>query len=209
MTGDYDFVAEGRRGREPAQVPRRRRHDHLQRRPRPGRILAGGRPRDAQGLPAETAHAPAAGPSDLQRPLPHPARDDDDQRRADRTQPPEVYSIDIGTRAAAILVPGGLGTALSGTDVSSRRQAHRRRVGQAAGRQPGRLHAGQHRVRPIPRPGVSRLQRPDARRRRLPLRRRSRYTRQLGRQPRRCRTALLPGLKDNTGIDVDFAAARR
>jgi hypothetical protein len=32
-----------------------------------------------------------------------------------RTQsPPEVYSIDIGTRAAVILVPHGLGTALSG-----------------------------------------------------------------------------------------------
>jgi len=31
------------------------------------------------------------------------------------TQPPEVYSIDIGTRAAAILVPGGLGTALTNT----------------------------------------------------------------------------------------------
>src|SRR4029077_21137820 len=30
-------------------------------------------------------------------------------------QPPEVYSVDIGTRAAAILVPGGLGTALSAT----------------------------------------------------------------------------------------------
>jgi hypothetical protein len=30
------------------------------------------------------------------------------------TQPPEVYSIDIGTRAAAILVPGGLGAALNG-----------------------------------------------------------------------------------------------
>src|SRR5262249_18956075 len=29
--------------------------------------------------------------------------------------PPEVYSIDIGTRAAVILVPGGLGTALSAT----------------------------------------------------------------------------------------------
>lgn len=29
------------------------------------------------------------------------------------TQPPEVYSMDVGTRAAAILVPGGLGTALS------------------------------------------------------------------------------------------------
>jgi hypothetical protein len=31
-------------------------------------------------------------------------------------QPPEIYSIDIGTRAAAILVPGGLGAALSNTD---------------------------------------------------------------------------------------------
>ena len=31
------------------------------------------------------------------------------------TQPPEVYSIDVGTRAAAILLPGGLGTALSDT----------------------------------------------------------------------------------------------
>jgi len=29
------------------------------------------------------------------------------------SQPPEVYSIDIGTRAAAILVPGGMGTAWS------------------------------------------------------------------------------------------------
>ena len=29
-------------------------------------------------------------------------------------QPPEVYSMDIGTRAAAILVPGGMGTAWSG-----------------------------------------------------------------------------------------------
>lgn len=29
------------------------------------------------------------------------------------TQTPEVYSVDIGTRAAAILVPGGLGTALT------------------------------------------------------------------------------------------------
>jgi hypothetical protein len=31
-------------------------------------------------------------------------------------RPPEIYSIDIGTRAACILVPGGLGAALSGTD---------------------------------------------------------------------------------------------
>jgi hypothetical protein len=31
------------------------------------------------------------------------------------TQPPEVYSIDVGTRATAILVPMGLGTAWSGT----------------------------------------------------------------------------------------------
>jgi len=30
-------------------------------------------------------------------------------------QPPEVYSIDIGTRGAVILVPGGLGTSLSET----------------------------------------------------------------------------------------------
>src|SRR5262249_44651941 len=30
------------------------------------------------------------------------------------TQPPEVYAIDVGTRAAAILVPGGLGAALNG-----------------------------------------------------------------------------------------------
>jgi hypothetical protein len=29
------------------------------------------------------------------------------------TQPPEIYSMDIGTRAAAILVPGGFGTALT------------------------------------------------------------------------------------------------
>ena len=29
-------------------------------------------------------------------------------------QPPEVYSLDIGTRAAAILIPGGLGAAWSG-----------------------------------------------------------------------------------------------
>ena len=29
------------------------------------------------------------------------------------SRPPEIYSIDIGTRAAAILVPGGLGAALS------------------------------------------------------------------------------------------------
>jgi len=32
------------------------------------------------------------------------------------SRPPEVYSIDIGTRAACILVPGGLGGTLSGTD---------------------------------------------------------------------------------------------
>jgi hypothetical protein len=30
------------------------------------------------------------------------------------SRPPEIYTIDIGTRAAAILVPGGLGAALSG-----------------------------------------------------------------------------------------------
>ena len=36
----------------------------------------------AQGLPAEAAHAIAAGSSDLQRLLPHHRRDDDDQRRA-------------------------------------------------------------------------------------------------------------------------------
>ena len=82
MAGDYDFVLKPSRGREPAQVPRRRRHDHLQRRPRPGRVLAGRGPRDAQGLSAEAAHAPAARPSDLQRPLPHQQRDDDGQRRA-------------------------------------------------------------------------------------------------------------------------------
>lgn len=32
------------------------------------------------------------------------------------SRPPEIYSIDIGTRAACILVPGGLGAALSGTE---------------------------------------------------------------------------------------------
>jgi Domain of unknown function (DUF4159) len=32
------------------------------------------------------------------------------------SRPAEVYSIDIGTRAAAILVPGGLGSALSNTE---------------------------------------------------------------------------------------------
>lgn len=32
------------------------------------------------------------------------------------TQPPELYSIDIGTRAAAILVPGGMGAAWSGEE---------------------------------------------------------------------------------------------
>lgn len=32
------------------------------------------------------------------------------------SRPAEVYSIDIGTRAAAILIPGGLGAALSGTE---------------------------------------------------------------------------------------------
>ncbi len=32
-------------------------------------------------------------------------------------RPPEIYSIDIGTRAAAILVPGGLGATLSATDL--------------------------------------------------------------------------------------------
>jgi hypothetical protein len=31
-------------------------------------------------------------------------------------RPPEIYSIDIGTRAAAILVPGGLGASLSATE---------------------------------------------------------------------------------------------
>lgn len=31
------------------------------------------------------------------------------------TQPPEVYAIDVGTRATAILVPGGLGTSLTDT----------------------------------------------------------------------------------------------
>jgi hypothetical protein len=31
-------------------------------------------------------------------------------------QPPEIYSIDIGTRAAAILVPGGLGASLSNSE---------------------------------------------------------------------------------------------
>lgn len=31
-------------------------------------------------------------------------------------RPPEIYTVDIGTRAAAILVPGGLGAALSGTE---------------------------------------------------------------------------------------------
>lgn len=30
------------------------------------------------------------------------------------TQPPEIYSLDIGVRAAAILIPGGMGTAWSG-----------------------------------------------------------------------------------------------
>ena len=32
------------------------------------------------------------------------------------SRPPEIYSIDIGTRAAAILVPGDLGASLSATD---------------------------------------------------------------------------------------------
>ena len=70
MAGDYDFAL------KPAEVENlrkflaRRRHDHLQRRPRPGRVLPRRRPRDAQGLPAEAVHAPAARPPDLQRPLP-------------------------------------------------------------------------------------------------------------------------------------------
>lgn len=32
------------------------------------------------------------------------------------SRPPEIFSLDIGTRAAAILVPGGLGAALSGSE---------------------------------------------------------------------------------------------
>ena len=32
------------------------------------------------------------------------------------SRPAEIYSLDIGTRAAAILVPGGLGAAMSGTE---------------------------------------------------------------------------------------------
>ena len=32
------------------------------------------------------------------------------------SRPPEIYSIDIGTRAACILIPGGMGASLSGTE---------------------------------------------------------------------------------------------
>jgi hypothetical protein len=118
-------------------------------------------------------------------------------------QPPEVYSMDIGTRAAAILVPGGLGTALSG---EAYHPAGKHVVGESAKRLGvnlvsyvlGSTEYGRFLAQEFPlykgktRPG-------DAFRYAA-----VRYRGSWDVNPA-LQNTLLEGLKTNTGIDVDFA----
>src|SRR5205823_2937685 len=114
---------------------------------------------------------------------------------------PEVYSIDIGTRAAVLLVPGGLGAALSSTEYHP---DGRHIVGESAKRLGVNLVAymlgcteyGKFLAQEFPvyhgrtRPGD--VLRFGA----------VRYTGSWDLNPA-VQNSLLSGLKENTGIDVD------
>jgi Domain of unknown function (DUF4159) len=117
-------------------------------------------------------------------------------------RPPEIYSIDIGTRAAAILVPGGLGAALSNSEYHP---DGRHIVGESAKRlgvnlvayMLGSTEYGKFLAQDFPvyngrtRPGdVVRFAA-------------VRYSGSWDLNPA-VQNSLLAGLKDNTGIDVDF-----
>ena len=117
-------------------------------------------------------------------------------------RPPEIYSIDIGTRAACILVPGGLGAALSNSEYHP---DGRHIVGESAKRLGVNLVAymlggteyGKFLAQDFPvyhgrtRPGdVVRFAA-------------VRYSGSWDLNPA-LQNSLLSGLKDNTNIDVDF-----
>ncbi len=118
------------------------------------------------------------------------------------TRPPEVYALDIGTRATALLVPGGLGAAWSDTPYHPD-GIHV--VGESAKRLGVNLLAyvlgsteyGRFLAQPFPvyagrtRPG-------DVFRHAL-----VRYTGSWDVNPA-VQNTLLTGLRDNTGIDVDY-----
>lgn len=119
------------------------------------------------------------------------------------TQPPELYSIDIGTRAAAILIPGGMGSAWSG---DSYHPAGRHITGESAVRLGVNLVAyvlgsteyGRFLAQRFPvyegasRPGdVFRFAQ-------------LRYSGSWDVNPA-LQNSLQEGLKDNTGVDVDYA----
>jgi hypothetical protein len=118
-------------------------------------------------------------------------------------RPPEVYAVDIGTRAAAILVPGGLGTALS---AEKYHPAGKHIVGESARRLGVNLVAyvlgsteyGKFLAQEFPiyngrtRPGdVVRF---------APIKYRGSWDINPALQ-----NTLLQGLKENTNIDVDYA----
>jgi hypothetical protein len=119
------------------------------------------------------------------------------------TRPPEVYTIDIGTRAAAILVPGGLGASWSDTPYhpegkhvvgeSAKRLGVNLLAYTLANTEYGRflaqelpLYAGKTRSGDVFRYAQVR------------------YTGSWDINPA-IQNSLLQGLKENTGIDVDYA----
>lgn len=118
------------------------------------------------------------------------------------TQPPEMYSIDIGTRAAAILIPGGMGAAWSSEEYHP---AGKHLVGESAIRLGVNLMAyvigstqyGRFLAQEFPlydgatRPGdVLRFAS-------------ARYSGSWDTNPA-VQNSLMQGLRDNTTIDVDF-----
>ncbi len=120
------------------------------------------------------------------------------------TQPPEVYSMDIGTRAAAILVPGGLGTALS-ADNTPYHPAGKHVIGEKAKRlgvnlvayMLGSTEYGKFLAQEFP------LYRGQTRGGDVYRHVQVRYSGSWDVNPA-VQNSLLQGLKDNTGIDVDY-----
>lgn len=118
------------------------------------------------------------------------------------SQPPEVYSVDIGTRAAAILVPIGLGAALSGSEYHAE---GKHVVGESAKRLGVNLVAymlgcteyGRFLAQEFP--VYTARTRPGDVLRFAAVRYRGSWDLNPAVQ-----NSLLAGVKDNTGIDVDF-----
>ncbi len=117
-------------------------------------------------------------------------------------RPPEVYGLDIGTRSAALLVPGGLGTAWSG---GTYHPAGRHVVGESAVRLGvnavayvlGNTEYGRFLSQSFPLYNGS-TTRGDAFRFAM-----VRYAGSWNVNPA-VQNSVLQGLNDNTGIDVDF-----